>query len=134
MQLHRAKSDFEAAGVDLVLIGQATPRQAAAFREKQDIDLPLLADEKRETYALAGAKVATATELLGPSSVLSGVAKGVKSGGKVRQGKVIGHPAQLGGVLLVAPGGAVIWSHLSENAGDNASPDQILEAARAAAS
>jgi peroxiredoxin len=49
VQLHRARSDFEAAGVPLVLIGQATPRHAAHFRRRQEIDLPVLADENRES-------------------------------------------------------------------------------------
>lgn len=132
MQLHRARSEFEAAGVPLVLIGQATPRHAAHFRRRQEIDLPVLADEKRESYRAAGAKVATGGELLGPKSVGRGLMKTVGSGGKVRQGRVIGHPAQLGGAMIVKPDGTVPWSHMSEDASDNASPDEILEAARQA--
>ena len=132
MQLHRAHSDFDAAGVELVLIGQATPRQAAHFRRKQGLELPLLADEKRESYRAAGAKVATTGELLGPRSVTRGALKTIRSAGKVRQGKVIGHPAQLGGALVVATDGRVTWSHMSEDASDNASPKEILTAARKA--
>ncbi|MGH2742269.1 MAG: AhpC/TSA family protein [Thermoleophilaceae bacterium] len=132
MQLHRARSDFEAAGVPLVLIGQATPRHAAHFRRRQEVELPVLADEKRESYRAAGAKVATAGELLGPKSVGRGLMKTVSSGGKVHQGKVVGHAAQLGGAMIVAPDGRVTWTHMSEDASDNASPDEILAAARQA--
>jgi peroxiredoxin len=132
VQLHRARSEFEAAGVRLVLIGQATPRHAAHFRRRQEIDLPVLADEKRESYKAAGAKVATAGELLGPKSVTRGLMKTVGSRGKVHQGKVIGHPAQLGGSMVIARDGRVTWSHMSEDASDNASPDEILAAAREA--
>ena len=134
MQLHRARSDFEATGVSLVLIGQATPRHAAHFRRRQEIDLPVLADEERESYRAAGAKVATAGELVGPKSVSRGLMKTVGSGGKVRQGKVIGHAAQLGGAMVIAPDGRVFWSHMSEDASDNASPEEILAAARQASS
>ena len=130
MQLHRARSEFEAAGVELALIGQVTPRQAARFREKYAPELPVLADERRESYRAAGAKVATATELLGPQSVKKGVENAVRSRGAIRQGRMVGHPAQLGGALLVAPDGAVAWSHMAENAADNAAPEEILEAAR----
>lgn len=133
MQLHRARSEFEAAGVPLVLIGQATPRHADRFRDRQDVELPVLADEKRESYRAAGAKVATTGELLGPRSVGRGVMNAVRSRGKVRQGKVIGHPAQLGGAMIIAPDGRVTWSHMSEDASDNASPEEILAAAREAA-
>jgi AhpC/TSA antioxidant enzyme len=132
VQLHRARSEFEAAGLSLVLIGQATPRQAAHFRKRQEIDLPVLADESRASYKAAGAKVATAGELLGPRSVSQGLKKTLGSRGKVHQGRVIGNAAQLGGTLLIAPGGAVVWSHMSEDASDNASPAEILAAAREA--
>jgi peroxiredoxin len=132
VQLHRARSDFEAAGIPLVLIGQATPRHAAQFRQRQRVDLPVLADEKRESYRAAGAKVATAGELLGPKPVGRGLMKTLRSGGRVRQGKVVGHPAQLGGAMVVKPDGTVAWSHMSEDASDNAPPEEILAAARQA--
>jgi hypothetical protein len=50
----------------------------------------------------------------------------------VRQGRTIGHPAQLGGALLIAPDGAVVHAHMSEDASDNASAEELLQAARAA--
>jgi hypothetical protein len=81
--LDRARSDFDAAGVPLVLVGQATPRHAAHFRRRQGIDLPVLADEKRESYRAAGAKVGSATDLLGPKSVGKGLLRAVQSGRKV---------------------------------------------------
>ena len=132
MQLHRARSEFDAVGVPLVLIGQATPRHAAQFRRQGGIDLPVLADGRRESYRAAGAKVATITELLGPRSVGRGVARTVRSGGEVRQGRIVGHPAQLGGAMVVASDGTVAWAHMSEDASDNASPRELLDAARAA--
>jgi peroxiredoxin len=128
VQLHRARSEFEAAGVRLVLIGQATPRHAAHFRRRLGLDLPVLADENRESYRAAGAKVATAGELLGPTPVARGVMKAVRSRGKIHQGRVIGNAAQLGGAMVITPGGRVPWSHMSEDASDNASPAEILAA------
>jgi peroxiredoxin len=132
VQLEEARSEFDAAGVRVVLVGQATPRQAAHFRRRLEIDLPVLADETRESYGAAGAKVATAGELLGPRSVSAGLRKTFESRGKVHQGRIIGHPAQLGGAMVIAPGGEVTWSHMAENAADNATPDEILAAAREA--
>jgi hypothetical protein len=114
------------------MIGQATPRHAAHFRRRQDVDLPVLADEERVSYRAAGAKVATVGELIGPKSVASGLMKTVSSGGKVRPGKVIGHPAQLGGAMIVKPDGSVPWTHMSEDASDTAPPEDILAAARQA--
>jgi hypothetical protein len=133
VQLHRAREQFEAAVVPLVLIGQATSRQAAQFRRRREIDLPVLADESRASYKAAGAKVASAGELLGPRSVSKGLARTVRSRGKIHQGRIIGDAAQLGGVMVIAPDGRVAWSHMSEDASDNATPEEILAAARRAA-
>jgi hypothetical protein len=132
VQLHRAREDFEAAGVPLVLIGQATPKHAASFRRKLGIELPVLADADRSSYKAAGAKIATFGELLGPKSVGLGVARTARSGGRIRQGRTIGHPAQLGGAMVIRPDGEVAFSHMSEDASDNASPEELLAAARRA--
>ena len=130
MQLHRAREEFEAANVGLVLIGQATPKHAAHFRRKMGIELPVLADRERESYNAAGAKIATFGELLGPKSVGVGVARAMRSGGRVRQGRTIGHNAQLGGALVIRPDGEVAFAHMSEDASDNAPPEELLSAGR----
>jgi peroxiredoxin len=132
VQLHRAREQFDDAGVSLVLIGQGSPRQADRFRSRWEVELPVLADGERESYRAAGAKVATMAELLGPTSARRGVVKTFGSGGRIRQGRVIGHPAQLGGAMVIRPDGAVSWSHMSEDPSDNASPEELLEAARSA--
>jgi peroxiredoxin len=129
--LDRASKEFEAAGAKLVLIGQATPRHAAHFRRRQEIQLPILADERRESYKAAGAKIATMGELVGPKMISKGISASRKLG--VHQGRTIGHPAQLGGAMVITPGGEVAWSHMSDDASDNAEPQEILDALRAAA-
>jgi peroxiredoxin len=128
VQLHGARSDFEAVGAKLVLIGQATPRHAAHFRRRFGLEMPVLADERRESYKAAGAKLATFGELLGPRVVAKGISASRRNG--VVQGRTIGHPAQLGGAMVITPDGAVAWSHMSEDASDNASPEAILAAVR----
>ncbi len=127
--MDRARSEFEAAGARLVLIGQATPRHAAHFRRTQKIDAPVLADEKRESYKAAGAKIANASQLLGPKVLARGALATVRA--RKLQTRPVGNTAQLGGVLLVRPEGEVAWSHMSEDASDNASPEEILGAVRA---
>jgi len=131
VQLHGAREQFEAAGADLVLIGQLTPRHAAHFRRRQEIDLTVLADEERVSYKAAGAKIATVGELIGPKVVARGAATTARTGQV--QGRTIGHAAQLGGAMVIRPDGEVAWSHMSEDASDNASPDEILTAVRKAA-
>jgi peroxiredoxin len=129
VQLHRARDEFREAGANLVLIGQRTPKHAAEFRRRQHLELTILADKKRETYAVAGTKVATAGELIGPKVVARSLIATAKTG-KV-QTKTDGHTAQLGGTLVIAPDGRVTWSHIAHDASDNASPEEILEAVRA---
>ena len=128
MQLHRAREEFEAAGATLTLIGQATPRQATAFRRKTKIDLPVLADEERATYKAMGFPRANLGQLLGPRSVIAGIKHGARSGQV--QGRIIGDAAQLGGALVVAPGDKVLLEQRSEHAGDTIEPDELLAAVR----
>lgn len=128
--MDRAREQFEGAGVNLVLIGQLTPRHAAHFRRRQNLELPLLADEQRASYKAAGAKVATFSELLGPKVMAKGLLTGARTG--ARQGRTLGHPAQLGGTLVITPAGEIVWSHMAQDASDNAAPEEILAAAASA--
>jgi peroxiredoxin len=131
VQLHRDRDRFAAAGANLVLIGQGTPRHAEHFREQFGLDgLEILVDPDRQAYSIAGAKVATMSELLGPRSVGSALKRAATQ--RVVQGPTKGHNAQLGGVLVVAPGGTVTWAHLAENAGDNPPNDDVIAAVEAA--
>ena len=127
--MDRAHPEFEAAGVGLWLIGQATPRDAADFRRGQKIELPVLADEKRVSYQAIGAKVGGVSDLLGPSVVVKGAINTFKN--RAVQSRTVGHPAQLGAAAVIAPGGELVWKQLARDASDNASPEEILAAARA---
>ena len=132
MQLHRDRERFAEAGVQLAVIGQGRAEQAADFKRSRKVDIPLLADEERATYRLVGTKKGTFGELLGPRTVAKGLVRGLKAG--VVQGRIQGHPAQLGGVLVVAPGGSIAYAHLSDDASDIPPNDEVLEAARGAVS
>jgi peroxiredoxin len=131
VQLHRDRQKFEDAGVRLVLIGQGTPKLAADFRKRFKIDLPVLTDDRRVSYKAGGMKKATVGELLGPSVVVKGIARAAKSG--LVQGKTQGHPAQLGGVLVVKPDGTIPYQHLAKDASDTPPNEEVLAAAREAA-
>jgi peroxiredoxin len=128
--LDREREQVEAAGGRLVLIGQLTPRHAAHFRRRQGIELPVLADERRASYKAAGAKMATMGELLGPSVVAKGVLTSARTGRL--QTRTVGHPAQLGGTMVIAPDGRVVFSHMSEDASDNAEAAAIVPAVKGA--
>ena len=136
VQLHRLRDEFEDAGVRLVVIGHGTPEMAASFRRAQGVDLPVLVDPDRRIYETVGAKVATLDELIGPRQILAGPRAALSSRMKqgsiaVHQGRIIGHAAQLGGVLVIAPDGSVRYAHMSDNASDYPPAREVLAAARA---
>jgi hypothetical protein len=131
VQLHRDRDEFEAAGVRLAVVGMGTPQHAAHFRETQKVDLPMLVDPERKAYEAAGAKMATFGELLGPRIVARSIHRSLAAG--VHQGRTIGHPAQLGGVMIVKPDASVPYVHLADDASDNPPNAEVLAAARDAA-
>jgi prostamide/prostaglandin F2alpha synthase len=124
--LDRARDEIEAGGASLTLIGQLTPRHAAHFRRRQGIELRVLADNDRASYKAAGAKMGSVGELIGPKVVAKGALTTLQTGRF--QTRTIGHPAQLGGAMVIVPGGTVAWSHMARDASDNASADEILAA------
>jgi peroxiredoxin len=126
VQLHRDRERFEAAGARLVVIGQGTPAQAAHFRDSHKLDLPMYVDKGRESYKAAGTKVGTVSELLGPRVIAKGAMASRRDG--VVQGRTVGHPAQLGGVMVVKPGNQIVYAHLADDAGDNPANEEVLKA------
>jgi AhpC/TSA antioxidant enzyme len=126
--LDRARDGIEAAGASLTLIGQLTPRHAAHFRRRQGIELRVLADNDRASYKAAGAKMGSIGELIGPRVVAKGALATLQTGRF--QTRTIGHPAQLGGAMVITPDGTVAWSHMAQDASDNAPPEEILGALR----
>ena len=67
-------------------------------------------------------------DLFGPKVIAKGALTGVRE--TTIQTRTIGDAAQLGGAIVVAPDGKIAWSHMSNDAGDNASPEEILAAVR----
>ena len=128
MQLQRAKEDIEAAGARLVMVGQATPKHAAAYRRRFAPDIQILADEDRSTYELIGAVRGGASELFSPNVIGKGLVRSAKN--RTVQGRPIGDVRQLGGTVIVMPDGKIPWSHMSTDAADNATTDEIIEALR----
>lgn len=128
--MNRDRDRFAEAGAPLTVIGQGTPEDGARFREDFGLELDLLVDTDRLAYEAAGTKIANLGELFGPKIVARGVGAALRS--RVIQGKPIGSPTQLGGLLLITPASEVPWSHLSADASDIPPDDEVLEAIRTA--
>jgi peroxiredoxin len=136
VQLHHARERFAAAGARLALVGQGTPDDANRFRRAQSIDVPVYADPERRAYEGAGTKMATLSELLHPLIVARAIKHTVSSRVRqgsiaVHQGRIVDHPAQLGGVLAIAPDGSIRYAHMSEDASDIPPVNEVLAAIRA---
>ena len=99
-------------GYDAVVIGNGTPLMAQAFSEELKVTVPMYTDPERTTYELAGMKRALG---LTPGS-LRDVLRSLRSG--ARQGAVAGDLWQQGGVMTVAPDGAILDRQIDRGAGD----------------
>lgn len=126
MQLHRRHDEIRAAGAELHVIGNGSPMFIDGFRETSGWTGAIYTDPSLEVYKAAGLQRGV-FKVLHPKAAFA--ALGALRGG-FRQGRTQGDSLQQGGVLVIAPSGEVVWSHVSEFAGDNASPDEILAALR----
>lgn len=128
MQLHRRIDDLRATGAELIVIGNGSPQFIDGFRETTGWPGPVYTDPSLEVYNAAGLKRGVTTVLNARAALK---ALGALRGGR-RQGRTQGDTWQQGGVLVISPSGDVIWAQVSEFAGDNAAPDTIIAALRAA--
>ena len=128
--MDRARDRFEAAGGQLVLIGQLTPRHAAHFRRREKVDVTVLADNDRASYRAAGTRKGGLGQLVGPSVLAKGLATTVRT--RKLQTRTIGDPAQLGGAMVIRPDGTVAFSRMAKDASDNVSPDELVAAVQGA--
>lgn len=116
--------EIRARGAELVVIGNGTRRFAAAFREDENLDCPVLVDPELIAYRAAGLRRGR-VELLSPRLPLNAV-RALWNGH--RQQEIQGDPWQLGGVLVLRPGGTLTYRHTSREAGDRAPLDDIVAA------
>jgi hypothetical protein len=124
VQLHRERGAIRATGAELFVIGNGTPNFVAGFREQTGWQGPIYTDPSLAVYRAAGLK-RSVMRTLDPrqlGSTIRAFARGA------RQGRKQGDTWQQGGVLVVAPGGDVMWHHASERADDNATAAQIVAA------
>ena len=108
-----------------MLVGQATPKHAAHYKRRYAPDLEILADSERKSYKAMGFPRASTSQLIGPKSLAKGLVRGAQGAGL---GRPIGDVAQLGGTALIQPDGKIVWTHVQQDASDNPSVEEILEA------
>jgi hypothetical protein len=113
---------FELHGAKLAVVGNGQPWQAAAFREEENIDFPLLTDPEMVAYRAAGLRRSVAGTLS-----LRSVAGGFKAFAKGHRPSALGgDPWQLGGAFIIAPSGKLLYRYISRRNGDHPEPEEML--------
>ena len=115
MQLHHANVP------NLIVIGNGAPHFIEGFRETTGFTGPIYTDPTLAVYKAAALKrgAMTLLKLRAAVATVGALRRGF------RQTGVQGDGTQQGGVLVVAPDGRILYHHISEYPGDNASPDEI---------
>jgi len=124
VQLHRDIDKLTAAGATVAVIGSGAPNFIAGFREVTGYAGPIYTDPSLATYRAAELRrgVGTVLSLGALSRSVGALRRGF------RQGSVQGDTLQQGGTLIVDTSGVVVFQHISESPGDNASAADMLAA------
>ena len=124
MQLHHSIDQIHGAGAELYVIGNGAPMFMEGFRETTGYQGKLYTDPSLEVYKAAELERGfwKVVNFGAAAATLGSARRGFK------QGKTQGDKTQQGGVVVVAPGGNVVYHHISKHPGDNASPDAIVAA------
>jgi hypothetical protein len=125
VQLHRELQRIRERGAELVFIGNGNRHFAAGFKNDHGITAPIYVDTKRESYRALGMK-RSFFATLGNAQSWRNMGRALKSG--FRQGLTRGDAWQLGGVLVVLPGGDVAYRYLSTAAGDHPAVEDVIAA------
>jgi hypothetical protein len=112
-------------GASLAAISLGDRNYARIFQKETGIEFPLLIDEQRKTYEIAGLGSANLLHILRRDNFKS--RQRARSGGH-QQHKLGQDPFQLGGSFIFGPGNIDIFVHVSETFGDNATPATLLAA------
>jgi len=107
-----------------VVIGPGEPDHLPGFREVTGYRSDLFADPGRETYRVLGFSSGIST-LLGLKPI-QGALSALKSG--IRPGTVQGSALQIGGAVVIAPGGEIRYLYREKQAGDHPPVTELLAA------
>ncbi len=116
---------FREKGVNLAAIGLGDAHYARLFRDDTGIDFPLLIDEQREAYRVAGLRNANVFHLLRSDNK---TARDRARATGHQQHKLGENPFQLGGSFVFGPGNVDRFVHTSRTFGDNAPIADLLNA------
>lgn len=115
------------AGGELAVIGSGDPASALEFQRDLGIeDVRVFTDETRRAFELAGFRRGIWT-LVRPRAI-GNYLRAVASGHRWKRTQ--GDALQQGGLLVVDPGGNVVYRFVGRASGDHPDPDAVLAALR----
>jgi uncharacterized protein YjhX (UPF0386 family) len=118
--------EIKAAGGELVLIGNGSPRQAAGYQRLYAPDCTVLTDPTLEVYRALGLKRGVMATM-GPSTWVRAARS--LAGGHV-QGELAGDAWQQGGLFVMAPGGRLVFEQRNRDAATRPDIEGALRALR----
>jgi hypothetical protein len=124
VQLHRVGGQIAARGARLAFVGNGNRHFARAFRDEFGITEPLYVDTKRDAYRAL--ELRRGLLHLADAKTPARMLRALKGG--FRQGLTRGDTMQLGGVVVVSPGGTVAYRHASDVPGDHPPEKDVLKA------
>jgi len=124
-EVRAVRADFERAGARIVVVGQGSVEDAAAFAREFGDGLEVLTDPTRETYCALGMKRGwrTAATFGTVKRAAQALAKGYRQAARVQ-----GDPFQQGGVVVFERGGRERWRFVSSEAGEHPPLSAVLAA------
>lgn len=120
--MHRERDTIRKRGAELVFIGIGSLHFAEAFRTQFDIQSPVYVDPTLDAYRAMGMRFG-ARDIFNLTS-LRNLMHSLRAG--FRPGLIQGDGRQLGGVVVVRPGGEVAYSYRSSAGGDHPPVADIL--------
>ena len=97
---------------------------AAHFKEEMKIPFPLLVDHEKETYRALEMKHSSAWNVYGPPVWIEGLKSIARHGNKIPKQD----PMQMGGMVVAAPGGEILYTFRAGVSADIAPLDEVLAA------
>ena len=124
LQLQRHRQTWQQLGVEIYIVTFDDTELARAYAEKNAPDWPLLIDPDREVYSAFGMGRAGWWTLLKPSSLWKYFTMWLRG---ARPQKVGSDIHQLGGDVLIDPGGILRLDYVSQTPHDRPAVEDLIE-------